>query len=176
MSVKDEIDIEVLRDLPNSSKIIIKGVESHYDLITSHVILMHGVMSSLLGPLMYQAAKEMKVRNEIIKDAMVLVLKHVLAICEACEFELPENDELVDYDLDTNYVVKNDSILLLTDMCMASLNIIHIVHVELEGLTIWNEESPPENMINNIKTLILGIRSLGKKHNFTFRDIISEMV
>lgn len=176
LRLRDELDISALLDLPRSSKLILKGVESHYDVITAHVILMHGKMTSLLGPLMYQAAKNMKVKDSVIFDTMVEVLNHTLAICEACEYDIPTNDALVDYDATAiNYLVKQDSILTLTDMCMAALDIIHIVHVDLEGMTIWSEESPSDDMVQSIKLLIVGIKNLGKKHNFTLRDVISKI-
>ncbi len=176
LKARDELDIESLLSLPRLSKLILKGVESHYDAITANVILMHGEMTSLLGPLMYQAAKNLKVKPEVIVDTMVRVLKHVLAICEACDYDLPENDELVRYDsVHTNYLVKQDSILILTEMCMAALHIIHVVHVDMEGMTIWAEEEPPTDLQNGIKTIIIGIRNLGKKHGFTLRDVISKI-
>lgn len=176
LKLRDELDIQSLLDLPRSSKIILKGIENHYDLITAHVILMHGKMTSLLGPLMYQAAKNLKVKNEVIMDTMVDVLKHLLAICEACDFDIPDNDELMEYDINAiNYLVKNDSILMLTDMCMAALDIIHVIHVDLEGLTVWSEETPPDDMIQSIKLVIVGIKNLGKKHGFTLRDVISKI-
>lgn len=176
MQQRDELDIQSLLDLPKSSKLILKGIESHYDTITAHVILMHGKMTSLLGPLMYQAVKNMKVKDEVIQDTMVEVLKHVLAICEACDYDIPDNDELMEYDTNAvHYLVKKDSILTLTDMCMAALDIIHVVHVDMEGMAVWSEEEPPDDMVQSIKLLIIGIRNLGKKHGFTLRDVISKI-
>ncbi len=176
LRLRDELDVSDLLLMPRFNKLIIKGVESHYDVITAHVILMHGKMTSLLGPLMYQASKNLKVKNEVIADAMVEVLQHLLVICEACEYEIPTNDDLVDYDMSTsNYVVRNDSILTLTDMCMAVLDIIHVIHVDMEGMTIWSEEEVPEDIAHSIKLIIIGIKNLGKKHDFTLRDIISRV-
>jgi enamine deaminase RidA (YjgF/YER057c/UK114 family) len=176
LQLREELDIQHLMDLPKSSRIILKGIEDHHDVITAHVIFMHQEMSSLLGPLMYQAAKNMKVKNDVILSTMVKVLKHVLAVCEACEYDIPTNDELMEYDISTtHYLVKQDSILTLTDMCMAALDIIHVVNVDLEGLTIWSEENVPQDMVDSIKTIIIGIKNLGKKHDFTLRDVISNI-
>lgn len=175
MAYNHELNIEVLRDLPKSSKIILKGVEDHHDVICANAVLMHQAMSPLLGPLMYQGAKGMKLKNNLVKDAMVSVLRHLLAVCEACEYDLPEQEELIEWTGDISYVVENDSVLTLSDMMMSALDIMHVVHVDLEGMTIWSEEAPSEELVNDIKSIIVGIRNLGKKHNFTLRDVISEL-
>lgn len=173
---RNELDVSALLDLPKSSRLILEGVESHYDVISAHVILAHGKMTSLLAPLMYQAAKKIKIKDEVVLDTMVDVLKHTLAICEACEYDIPDNDELVDYEESAiNYLVKQDSILTLTDMCMSVLDIIHVIHVDLEGMTIWSKEAPSVDMVESIKNIIIGIKNIGKKHNFTLRDVISKI-
>jgi hypothetical protein len=166
-----DMDISLLESPPRSSKVILKGIEDHHDAITAYCVLMHQAMNEILGPLMYQGAKGLKLKDELVKASMTKVTRHLLDMCEACMYFVPDEDELLEHADEQSYLLKQDSVLCLTDMMMAALDIIHVIHIDMEGLAVWSEENPPEEMVKDIKAIILGIRNLGRKHNFTLKDI-----
>ena len=169
------MNIEVLLDRQGPGKLILAGIEDHHDAISAHCVLMHQAMNTILGPLMYQGAKGRKLKDELVKEAMVKTVRHLMAMCEACQYDLPEEEELLEAADEQNYLLKHDSVLTVTDMMMAALDIIHNVHVDLEGITVWAEEAPSIEMQQNIKSILLGIRNLGRKHNFTLKDVALEL-
>lgn len=166
-----DMDAGLLSNPPRTNKVILKGIENHHDVISANCVLMHQAMGSILYPLMYQGAKGLKLKDELVKQAMVQVTRHLLDMCEACHYFVPDEEELLDYADEQYYLLKHDSVLCLTDMMMAALDIIHVLHIDMEGVAVWSEEDPPEDMVKDIKAIICGIKTLGRKHNFTLKDV-----
>lgn len=173
---KEIYDIRELLEFDFTNKIMIAGVESHFDEISSHIVIMHAYMTTLLGPLMIQAASDkLKVTREAVLSKMALVLKHMMAVCAACEYELPDEDTIQEMEYDMAFEIGQDSILTLTNMMMASLDIIHIVNVGVDQKPIWTEEHVHPDFEQSIIAIILGIRHLGLKYSFTVRDVLLEL-
>lgn len=172
---REEININELSNFRFDNKIIIKGINNHFDDITVNTVLVHSHLSTLLGPFVIQAANDIKVSREIVIQKMALALKHTLAICDACNYDLPEESEVEEFENSLSYDIKMDSVLTLTEMIMCALDILHIINFHSDSALIWAEETVPDDFEKNIISIIIGIKNIGRKYAFTMKDVLVEM-
>lgn len=167
------INVDSLRNLYRTNKFIIEGIENHHDEITSHIMFMHGHLSSLIGPTMVQATKGLRIKPEAFCEVMKQVLRHLMALCDLMEYDLPEADQIESFEESLDPIIKNDTLLTLTFMMREVLDILHALYVDRDTVPVWSECEVPEDIEDNIFSVIVGIRYLGKKQGFTFKDVIS---
>jgi hypothetical protein len=170
------IDLEFLTQYQHTNKLLIKGIESHFDAITAHTGVINSYLTSLMGPFIIQSVNpNLKVDREVVMSKLRVVLDHVLALCEACSYDLPDADAFAEFDAEVPQNVKKDLILTTSDMICCNMDNLQIVHVDMEGSAIWSEQEPPEDFVSNIISLINGIKNIGLKYSFTVGDLLTEV-
>lgn len=168
----ETIDISKLNTFHKNNKFTITGIENHHDEITSHIVLLHGQLTNILGPAMVQSATGNRIVPKVFCDAMRQVLKHTMALCELMEYEFYEDEGFESYEQSLDPIVKNDTILTLTMMMMSVLDILHYLYLDMDTKPVWSETEVPGAIEENIFSVIVGIRALGKKQGFSFADVL----
>lgn len=171
----ETIDISKLNTFHKNNKFTITGIENHHDEIVSHIVLMHGHLTNLLGPAVIQSTTGNRITPKVFCNAMREVLKHALALCDHMEYEFYEDEGFESFEQGLDPIIKNDTILTLTMMMISALDILHILYLDLDSKPIWAEEEVPGSIEENIFSIIVGIRALGKKQGFSFNDVLSGM-
>jgi hypothetical protein len=170
------IDLEFLTQYQHTNKLLIKGIESHFDTITAHTGVINSYLTALMGPFIIQSVNpNLKVDREVVMSKLRVVLDHILALCEACSYDLPNEEAFAEFDAVMPQNVKKDLILTTSDMIGCNMDLLQIVHVDMEGSAIWSEQEPPEDFVSDIISLINGIKNIGLKYSFTVGDLLTEV-
>jgi hypothetical protein len=171
----NEINVEELLTFQSLNKLDVKAIENHYDVITTYVTFAHAEMTSLLTPFVIKATNDTaKLSRDYILTRCKSILKYVLAICSACEYELPEEEKFDEWENEMSPDVKFDNVLTITTMMISVLDILHIVFVDRDEGPIWAEEEVHPDFETNIISIIIGIKHIGNRYGFTMRDVLTK--
>jgi hypothetical protein len=168
-SIKDLLDIQL------STKMEISGLDNHLDVINANVIKIITLLSSLLPSLFLQSVGEAKTDKKKILDTLSKILEHTMLLCNACNFEIPDEEELNNYEELVSLDIRNDSILTVMEMLGSMTDITMILALDMDT-AIWSEDELPDEFVDNMYCIIIGIKNLGKKYGFTVDDILEKMV
>lgn len=171
----ETIDVTKLNTLYRTNKFIISGIENHHDEITSHIIFIHCHLANLLGPAMVQSTNNLRIKPETFCLSMKNVLRHLISLCDLFEYDIPDEGEIEVFMANLDPIIQNDTILILSMMATAALSILHMLYVDRDTVPIWSEYEVPEDIEDSIFRIIVGIKFLGKKQGFTYKDVLEGM-
>lgn len=170
-----KIKVNTLMKIQMASKMEIEDLENHNDNITINILMASIYLSRMLPSLGLQSVGKGSIKDSVVINAVSNVLVHTLMLCEACNYELPDEDDIKDFELGIPLNVQKDSIITVMGMIGAFTSILHIINVDLETI-IWDDVDVPDDFEDCILTILGGISNLGKKHNFTLNDIFDNVI
>lgn len=165
---------KTLLDVQIGTKAEVDDIHDEDDLIklSLSVITIH---LAKLVPLLtrYSLQKNDKPDTSVIVKELGKVLEYTFILCNSCNFDIPDDGYLEQFEDSIPYEVKNDSVLTVMGMLGAVADIFHTIYVEAEG-PIWGSEELHSDLSEIVGTIILGMKHLGIKHGFSPDDVISQ--
>lgn len=172
--MKSRQSYKTLLDVQIGTKTDVDDIHDQDDLIklSLSVITIH--LAKLVPMLTkYSLQKENKPDTNLIVTELGRVLEYTFILCNSCNFDVPEDDYLAEFEDSIPYEVKNDSVLTVIGMLGAVADIFHMIYVEANG-PVWASEELHSDLAEVVGTIILGMKHLGIKHGFTPDDVISQ--
>lgn len=163
-----------LLDVQIATRAQIEGIENHCDQIGTNLLLGVIYLSKLLPSLGLQSLDQGRVKAPEVLDICAKVLEHTMLLCDSCNYDIPDEEELKEFELSIPKKIKNDAIMTVLSMIESFTDTAHLINVELEE-PIWAEDEIPEDFESNIFNVIIGIKNLGSKFSFTMDDVLDKM-
>jgi hypothetical protein len=167
-------DLKSMFDIQVGTKLEMDELENHNDTMNANIVLAITHLSKLLPKLTLQSFGKAKVRREDLIETMSKVYFQIMLLSNACNFEVPEEDELEMFEKSLPPEVKFDAVLTIMGMIGALVDAAQVIWVDLDT-PIWAEAEIPEAFEDDIFTVVCGIKTLGEKYNFTLDDVLANV-
>lgn len=166
------VSINSLLDVQISTKAKVEGVTSQDDLIKLSLTVMTTHLAKLL-PVVVKLSidKSRKIKSETIVKELGPVLEYAFVLCNACGMDIPDDEDLADFEDSVPAEVRHDAVLTLTGMISAVADLFHIFYVEADSPP-WENEGMHEDLAEIICTVIVGMKHLGDKFGFSPEDVV----
>lgn len=168
-TLKDIYDVQI------ATKLEIEELETHDDSINVNISASIIYLAKLLPGLSLQAFGKKKVSKEAVISTCARVLRHMMILSNECNFDMPEEDELDNFEVVIPDEVRQDAVLTITNMICSLTDLLHLINVDTEE-PIWSVEELPQDFEDDMFSIIIGIRHLGVKFGFGLDDIIAKVV
>jgi hypothetical protein len=115
--------------------------------------------------------KDRKLKPETLVKELAPVLEYAFVLCNACDVDIPDDDELADFEESVPPEVRHDAVLTITGMIGAVSELFHIFYVGVDTPP-WEDELLQDDLMEILCTVIVGMKHLGDKFGFSPDDVM----
>jgi len=161
-----------LLDVPTYKHLDIEEIHNENDMIKLSLSMMTIYVAKLI-PIFTAASitgRKVKDIKSVVAD-LSLVMEYLFILCNSCNYEIPDDTCLEDFEDTVPLELKHDSILGLQSVIGSISELSYLIYVDMEG-EVWKEDDLSFDFDELVCTIIVGIKNLGIKHGFTMEEVI----
>ncbi len=111
-----------------------------------------------------------------IAKCLAIILSHLSDLCNECNYDFPEDEELEGFYSSMPLEVKMDSLVVALNLIGYIVELINVIYVDYaDNPPIWGEEEPPEALQNTVCEILVAMRVLCERQAISMQDVFAEM-
>lgn len=130
-------------------------------------------------PILHRIQAEKTKTNKVnlpqdLLDAIATGLDYMLLLCNECQYDVPDEEELKEFEETFPNTLHNDTILSCFEIQGAINDIAQEIYMENE-LPIWQREEISVNFEDAVYSILACIMNIGERVGFKINDVLAEI-